>query len=258
MASPKKWPRFHAVPRIKRLRQLEEEAQTEANYLAGRSTKTKEILRLFRIFLEFFRGMRALHTIGPAVTVFGSARFKKEDHPYYQLGREVGKALAHEGFTVMTGGGPGIMEAVNRGAFETGGISVGCCIRLPHEQLPNSYLHKAVTFSYFFARKVMLIKYSYAFIILPGGFGTLDEMMEAITLIQTGKLYDFPVILMGKDYWQGHLEWVQKQMVQQGTVTAEELNFIHLTDRPEEAIEIIRKTIQGLKLTLIPIQSLGD
>jgi uncharacterized protein (TIGR00730 family) len=248
---------FHPKPKIKRLNQLQMEIQGEAKYLAGRHSKLGELLRLFRISLEFLRGMRSLHQIGPAITVFGSARFK-EGHPYYELGRQVGAAIAREGLTVMTGGGPGIMEAANRGAKEAGGPSVGCNILLPHEQGANPYLDRVVTFYYFFVRKVMLIKYSYAFVILPGGLGTLDEMTEAITLIQTGKLYDFPVILMGVDYWKGFYDWVQDVLVKKGAVSPDSLSFVHLTDDPEEATQIIRRTIQGLGLTLTSLQSTVD
>lgn len=245
---------FHPQPRIKRLQQLQSNIQAEAQYLAGRNSRIKEVIRLLRIALEFLRGMRALHDVGPAITVFGSARFT-ENHPYYDLARKVGAALAREGFTIMTGGGPGIMEAANRGAQEVGGSSVGCNIRLPHEQSSNPYLDKVVTFYYFFVRKIMLVKYSYAFIILPGGIGTLDEMMEAITLISTGKLYDFPVILMGTEYWKGYYDWIQGVLVKNGAVNADDLNFVHMTDDPEEAVRIINLTIQGLGIQLAPIRS---
>jgi uncharacterized protein (TIGR00730 family) len=235
----------------------QKDVQGEAQYLAGRHTKLQELIRLFRIGREFFRGMRALHFIGPAVTVFGSARFK-EGSPYYDLSRSLGHILAREGYTVMTGGGPGLMEAANRGAKEAGGYSVGCNIILPHEQRPNRYIDKLVTFYYFFVRKVMLVKYSYAFVFLPGGFGTLDEMTEAITLIQTGKLYDFPVILMGTDYWAGYYTWIQDVMTKHGAVSAQELTFLHMTDSPEETVQIIRNTIQGLGVSLTPIKAVVD
>src|SRR5262245_21448532 len=156
-------------------------------FLQGPQARRSELFRAIRIFIEFIRGFRALHFVGPCVTVFGSARFK-EDHPYYALGREVGRALARAGFTVMTGGGPGIMEAANRGAKDVGGRSVGCNIELPEEQRPNPYLDRWITFRHFFVRKVMLVKYSYAFVALPGGFGTLDEIFETATLVQTGKI----------------------------------------------------------------------
>lgn len=232
-------------------------SRSEAQFLAGRHTRLGEAFRLLRIGIEFVRGFRALHWIGPAITVFGSARFG-EGHPYYTLAREVGKALAREGFTVMTGGGPGIMEAANRGAKEAGGCSIGCNIILPHEQTPNPYLDRVVTFYYFFVRKVMLVKYSYAFIILPGGLGTLDEMSEAITLIQTGKLYDFPVILMGKDYWKGFHEWVQETLVGKGAVSQADLSTLHITDDPEEMIRLVRNTVQGLGLELRSLKANVD
>ena len=168
---------------------------------SGPQPRAQELLRAIRIFTEFMRGFRALHFVGPCVTVFGSARFR-ENHPYYALARQCGAELARAGFTVMTGGGPGIMEAANRGAKEAGGRSIGCNIRLPKEQQPNPYLDRWITFRYFFVRKVMLVKYSYAFITLPGGFGTLDEIFETATLIQTGKIREFPLVLMGREYWQ--------------------------------------------------------
>ena len=189
----------------------------------------------------------ALHNCGVAVTVFGSARFK-EGHPYYQLARDIGKLLAMGGYTVLTGGGPGIMEAANRGAKEVGGTSIGCNIRLPFEQHPNPYLDQVVQFYYFFIRKVMLVKFSYAFVILPGGLGTLDELSEAMTLIQTGKLYDFPVILVGTEYWKGYYQWIQNVLVKEGAVRPEDLYYLHLTDSPAEVLEIINKTTQDVGL----------
>jgi hypothetical protein len=240
---------LRSEPRIKRLSQLQKDPGGEAQYLAGRNSRLRELFRLIRISIEFFRGMRALHKVGPSITVFGSARFK-QDHPFYLLGVQIGKALGREGFTVITGGGPGIMEAANRGAKEAGGRSIGCNIRLPQEQIPNPYLDQVISFHYFFVRKVMLIKYSRGFVILPGGFGTLDEMLEAITLIQTGKLYDFPVILIGVDYWNGFLNWIREVLVMNGTVEANDLNFLRVTDEPEEAIRIILNTTQDLRLQL--------
>src|SRR5205085_4974507 len=167
-------------------------------------------------FFQFLRGFRHLHFVGPCVTVFGSARFH-EDHPYYALARQVGSQLALAGFTVMTGGGPGIMEAANRGAKDVGGRSVGCNIKLPQEQKPNPHLDTWIDFEYFFVRKTMLVKYSYAFVVMPGGFGTLDELFEVATLIQTGKLEDFPVALMGKDYWAPLLDQI-KRVVAERTI----------------------------------------
>lgn len=245
---------FKPHSKIKRLGQLKGKKHSEAAYLAGRHSRVEEVLRLFRIFIEFLRGTRALHRIGPAVTVFGSARFN-EGHPYYELGLQVGKALAEAGYTVITGGGPGIMEAANRGAQAVGGKSIGCTIALPREQNPNRYLDQVINFYYFFVRKVMLVKYSYAFIILPGGLGTLDEMSEAITLIQTGKLYDFPVILMGKDYWNGFSNWLQDTVIQAGATTKAELHFVHFTDDPQEAVKLIKKATEGIGLNLIALNS---
>jgi hypothetical protein len=231
--------------------------KSEAHFLAGRHGYFREIERLFKIGMEFFWGFWRLHGIGPAITVFGSARFK-EGHTEYQRAREMGALLARDGYTVVTGGGPGIMEAASRGAKEAGGQTVGCNIVLPHEQDPNPYLDRVITFYYFFVRKVMLIKYSYAFVIMPGGLGTLDEMTEAITLIQTGKLYDFPVILVGRDYWKGFYDWVENTLVAEGTVSREDLDFIHITDEPKEALEIIRKVVHGLGIKLRPIPATVD
>jgi uncharacterized protein (TIGR00730 family) len=241
--------KIQPAPRIKRLSQLKKSAGSEALYLAGRNSRFKELLKLVRITIEFFRGMFFLHHVGPSVTVFGSARFKPE-HPFYQLGVKIGRALALEGFTLITGGGPGIMEAANRGAKEGGGRTVGCNIQLPLEQSPNPYLDQVVTFHYFFVRKVMLVKYSYAFVILPGGFGTLDEMMEAVTLIQTAKIYDFPVVLMGVDYWSGFLKWMREVLVENETISAEDLDYFHLTDDAEDAVQFILKTTAALGLQL--------
>jgi uncharacterized protein (TIGR00730 family) len=172
------------------------------------------------------------------VTVFGSARFT-EDQPYYQLAREVGARLARAGFTVMTGGGPGIMEAANRGAKEAGGYSVGCNIELPHEQKPNPYLDRWITFRHFYVRKLMLIKYSYAFIALPGGFGTLDEIFETATLIQTGKIQDFPLVLMGRDYWQPLLDFFRGRLLAAKTIDPIDAERIPVTDSAEELVRSI-------------------
>jgi uncharacterized protein (TIGR00730 family) len=210
----------------------------EKRFLEGPQSRWNELRRLFRIFFEFLRGFRRLHFVGPCVTVFGSARFK-EGNRYYELAREVGARLAEAGFTVMTGGGPGVMEAANRGAREAGGVSVGCNIELPHEQEPNAYLDLFVEFRYFFVRKVMLVKYSYAFIALPGGFGTLDEIFEAATLIQTGKITGFPLVLVGSDYWKDLFELLRDRMVKEGTIDAADVDRLKLTDSPAEAIAIV-------------------
>src|SRR5436190_7877528 len=182
-------------------------SKTEERYfLEGPQPRKTELWFIFKIMWEFIKGFRVLHFVGPCVTVFGSARFK-EDHPYYEQARAVGYAVTGLGFSVMTGGGPGIMEAANRGAREADGVSVGCNIQLPFEQAPNPYLDRFVTIKYFFVRKVMLLKYSYAFVVMPGGFGTMDELFEAMTLIQTKKVLDFPVVLMCRDYWQPLIEF---------------------------------------------------
>jgi hypothetical protein len=194
-----------------------------------------------RVFFELMRGFRALHFVGPCVTVFGSARFKA-DHPYYDLGRELGGRLARVGFTVMTGGGPGVMEAANRGAREAGGRSIGCNIELPHEQQPNPYLDRWITFQHFYVRKVMLVKYSYAFIALPGGFGTLDEMFEIATLVQTGKVREFPIVLMGREYWRPLTTFVRNRLLVEGTIDPGDEQRLQVTDSPGEAVEWVTAT----------------
>ncbi|MCZ2108948.1 MAG: TIGR00730 family Rossman fold protein [Dehalococcoidia bacterium] len=213
----------------------------EREFLTGPRTRGSEFLRVVRIGRELIRGFRALHFVGPCVTVFGSARFG-EGHPYYELGRRIGGEISQAGFTVMTGGGPGLMEAANRGAREDGGRSVGCNIRLPHEQMPNPYLDTFVEFNYFFVRKVMLAKYSYAFIALPGGFGTLDELFEIATLIQTGKIRNFPCVLMGVEFWQPLVEFMRQNLVGLGTIDAEDLDRLTLTDDPAHAAALVRET----------------
>jgi uncharacterized protein (TIGR00730 family) len=195
-----------------------------------------EIARLWRIMWEFVRGFRAFHFVGPCVTVFGSTRFT-ENHPYYELARRTGFELAQLGFTVLTGAGPGIMEAANRGAREAGGRSLGCNIALPHEQIPNPYLDRFVTFRYFFIRKVMLVKYSEAFIIFPGGFGTLDEAFEAATLVQTGKIVDFPIVFVGRDYWSPLFEFFRNRLVELGTIDAIDYERLFLSDSVEEILK---------------------
>jgi len=214
-------------------------SKEELTFLQGPARRRSELLRVVRIGMEFIRGFRRLHFVGPCVTVFGSARFE-EEHRYYRLGRAVGAQLARAGFTVMTGGGPGIMEAANRGAREVGGRSVGCNIKLPAEQHPNPYLDQWIDFRYFFVRKVMLVKYSYAFVVLPGGFGTLDEVFETATLIQTGKIELFPLILMGSDYWEPLLGFIRERLLAAGTIGEEDLELIRVTDDVESAVEQIR------------------
>ncbi len=209
-------------------------------FLEGPQSRGFEWARTVRIFVEFLRGFRALHFVGPCVTVFGSARFTESD-AYYQLGLRLGEELARAGFTVMTGGGPGIMEAANRGAKAVGGRSVGCNIELPREQTPNPYLDRWVTFRHFFVRKVMLVKYSYAFIALPGGFGTLDEVFETATLIQTGKIRDFPLVLMGTSYWRPLIEFVRTTLVSAATIDPIDATHLRVTDSPHEAVKWVRE-----------------
>jgi len=206
--------------------------------LEGPHSRLKELRLTLGAVADFVRGFRALHFVGPCVTVFGSARFHA-DHPYYALGREVGRRVAELGFTVMTGGGPGLMEAANRGAREAGGRSVGCNIALPHEQAPNAYLDRSVTCQHFFVRKVLLFKYSYAFVALPGGIGTMDELFEALTLIQTGKIDHFPVILIGKDYW-APLVVLLDQMAREGTIALADLELVLVTDDRDAAMRHLR------------------
>jgi uncharacterized protein (TIGR00730 family) len=206
----------------------------ERKFLEGPQPRGLELLWAVRVFLQFFRGFRALGFLGPCVTVFGSARFG-EDHRYYILARQLGAELVRGGFTVMTGGGPGIMEAANRGAKDVGGRSIGCNIELPEEQFANAYLDKMVLFRHFFVRKVMLAKYSYAFVALPGGFGTFDEVFEASTLIQTGKMRDFPVVLMGTEFWAPLMDYLRGTLLAEGTIHEEDVDRILLTDDPKEA-----------------------
>jgi uncharacterized protein (TIGR00730 family) len=212
--------------------------KAEQRLLEGPRSRTSEFLQLLRIMRDFLRGIRALHFVGPCVTVFGSARIKPED-PSYVLAKKMGAAIAGLGFTVMTGGGPGIMEAANKGAKEVGGRSVGCNIELPFEQLPNPYLDRHVKMHYFFVRKTLLIKYSYAFVVLPGGSGTLDEFFEALTLIQTGKIKHFPIVIMGTEYWRELVELIRK-MARVGTMGEKDLDLIYVTDSVEEAIKHIK------------------
>lgn len=214
----------------------------EREFLAMARTPAKERARLNRITDEFVRAFRALYPVGPAVTVFGSARFK-EDNPYYRLAREVGaEQLAKAGFATLTGGGPGIMEAANRGAHDAGGASHGLSIILPHEQATNPYVDSSVDFHYFFTRKVCLVKYSCAFIVMPGGLGTLDELFEAATLIQCQKIGPFPLILMGTKFWAGMRRWGQF-MKEEGVFAQEELGFAYITDSPAEAVDLIVRSL---------------
>jgi uncharacterized protein (TIGR00730 family) len=226
----------------------------ERLFLAGPRSRRKEFVSVLRFMGEFIRGFRTLNFVGPCVTVFGSARFH-EDHPYYQLTRRVGAQLARMGFTVMTGGGPGLMEAASRGAKEAGGFTVGCNIVLPEEQKLNPYLDRAVSFDHFFIRKVMLVKYSYAFVVMPGGLGTMDELFEALTLIQTKKIENFPVVLMGGEYYRP-LMGVLAKMLRAGTIDNTDLDLLLVTDSVDEAMSHIEKhAVQPFGLQKSPAKS---
>lgn len=215
--------------------------------LEGPRSRLRELGTLLRAGRDFIRGYRALHFVGPCVTIFGSARFK-EGHPAYAQARALGAAVSRLGFTVMTGGGPGVMEAANRGARDAGGPSVGCNIELPFEQSHNPYLDRWVTCRYFFVRKVLLFKYSYAFVALPGGLGTLDELTEALTLIQTGKIRQFPVVLIDRTYWRPFTEMLQT-MASAGTISPGDLDLMIVTDSVDEAVaHLERHAIQGFGL----------
>jgi uncharacterized protein (TIGR00730 family) len=214
---------------------------TESEFLEGPKSRTSELFFLLKMASQFVRGFRKLHFVGPCITVFGSARFQP-DHKYYKIAEMVGAAIVHTGFTVMTGGGPGIMEAANKGAMEAGGMSVGCNIRLPVEQSPNPYMHEWVTMDFFFVRKFLLLKYSYAFVVFPGGWGTMDELFETLTLVQTGMIHHFPVVLMGKEYYQPLMQYMDL-MLKWGTISKEDLKYVRLTDDVDEAIAHISKYI---------------
>jgi len=218
-----------------------EQQLEEKVFLEGPHSRLRELWFLVRVMWGFLYGFRRLHFVGPLVTVFGSAR-TKEDSPHYQRAMKVGEELVKMGFGVMTGGGPGIMEAANRGAHEAGGTSIGCNIVLPFEQEPNPYLDVMLNFNYFFVRKVMLLKYSYAFVVMPGGAGTMDELFEVITLIQTKKIFNFPVILIGKEYFYELMDFLEL-MVKEGTISPEDIDLFYVTDSIEEAMEHIKVNI---------------
>jgi len=211
----------------------------ESRFLRGRRHRGADLESAVRIFLEFLKGFESLDIEGPCVTVFGSARFS-EDHPYYQLALKVGSELATAGYSVITGGGPGIMEAANRGAKAAGGYNIGCNIALPKEQKHNPYLDKVLQFDHFFVRKVMLVKYSCAFVVFPGGYGTLDEAFETSVLMQTGKIEHFPIILMGQTYWVKMNDFLKKSLLHEGTIDPQDVELFHFTDDPVKAIDIIR------------------
>lgn len=193
--------------------------------------------RVLRILGEFVDGFDALARVGPAVSVFGSARIGSES-PHYELARDVGRRLVERGYAVITGGGPGIMEAANRGASEAGGMSVGCTIELPHEQSVNDYVNLAIAFRYFFVRKTMFVKYAEAYIVFPGGFGTMDELFESLTLIQTGKARSFPVVLCGVSHWAGLVRWIQARLLEDGYVGRSDMDLIQMSDDPEEIVRL--------------------
>jgi uncharacterized protein (TIGR00730 family) len=228
-------------------------------FLEGPQSRRRELWLVLRAVRDFIAGFRALHFVGPCVTVFGSARYR-ESHPYYAVARDVGAAMVRLGFTVMTGGGPGLMEAANRGAREAGGRSVGCNVELPFEQAPNRYLDRWVTCRYFFVRKVLLFKYSYAFVALPGGFGTLDELSEALTLVQTGKVDHFPIVLIGTEYWRPFRELLERMTIA-GTISPHDRDLVLVTDDLAEASRYIRaNAIErfGLRHRYQPSPLLGE
>jgi uncharacterized protein (TIGR00730 family) len=212
-------------------------------YLEGPKSRGYELNFAWKVFKELIRAFRTLHFVGPCITVFGSARFK-EDHKWYDCAKEFGKRIAGLGFTTLTGGGPGIMEAANRGAYEAGGMSVGCNIRLPFEQSGNPYVHRSMTFEYFFTRKTILVKYSYAFIIMPGGFGTMDEFFETLTLVQTKTITGFPIVLFGKEFYEPLMD-VMHMMAEKGTISEADLQLVLLTDDVGEAMDHIYKYMQA-------------
>ena len=201
--------------------------------------------RVFRIMGEFVEGFDELATLSRGIAIFGSARTRPDD-PDYKAAQETAALLAAQGFAVITGGGPGIMEAANRGAFEAGGSSIGCNIELPFEQRPNPYQTLSLTFKYFFVRKMMFVKYSLAFVIFPGGFGTFDELFEALTLIQTKKIRNFPVVLFGAKYWTGLLEWLRAEVLPDGKISEHDMNIFHVTDSPSEVVEIVVRSQSSL------------
>src|SRR5919199_801526 len=202
--------------------------------------------RVFRIMGEFVEGFDDLATVTRGVAIFGSARTPPED-PFYVAAQETAALLVKAGFAVITGGGPEIMEAANRGAFEAGGVSIGCNIELPFEQKPNAYQTRSLKFKYFFVRKTMFVKYSRAFVIFPGGYGTLDELFESLTLIQTRKIRNFPVVLFGSKYWGGMMEWMKDTLLSEGKITEKDVALLHLTDAPSEVVQIIAKSQDSLR-----------
>ncbi len=214
----------------------------EKSFLSGKRDRGADLDSAVRVFLEYLHGVETLDFDRPCVTVFGSARFKPSS-PYYKMARKLGRRLAESGFAVMTGGGPGIMEAANRGARDGKGPSVGCNVTLPHEQKPNPYLDEFIEFDHFFVRKVMLVKYSVAFVVLPGGFGTLDEIFETLTLMQTGKIQQFPVVLMGRRFWKPMMDFIDDSLIRKGTISPEDRDMFIVTDSADRAIRHIRNFV---------------
>ncbi len=223
---------------------LEQATGAERDFLAGKRQHSENVESAVRYFLEFLRGFEFLSIDEPCVTVFGSARLR-EGSPYYDLAYEIGAALAKAGYCVMTGGGPGLMEAANRGAQEAGGLSIGANIHLPNEQQPNPYVDRFIQFEHFFVRKVMLVKYSCAFVVLPGGFGTLDEIFETLVLIQTHKVETFPIIAMGSEFWNPLLSFFSERLAKEGTIAIEDIDLVHVTDSVEEAVATIKNHPHG-------------
>jgi len=208
--------------------------------------------RVFRIMGEFVEGFDELATLSRGIAIFGSARTRPDD-PDYKAAQETGALLAAQGFAVITGGGPGIMEAANRGAFDAGGLSIGCNIELPFEQKPNAYQTLSLTFKYFFVRKMMFVKYSLAFVIFPGGFGTFDELFEALTLIQTRKIRNFPIVLFGSQYWSGLLDWLRAVVLPDGKISEHDMDIFHITDSPAEVVEIVTRSQSSLTKLDVPV-----
>jgi uncharacterized protein (TIGR00730 family) len=226
-------------PALERVRENGE--MIEKQYVINEMT-VQDTWRLFHIMAEFVEGFEAMAEVHPAVSIFGSSRVRPGD-PVYEKAEKIARLLAQNRFGVITGGGPGVMEAANKGALEAGGPSVGLNIRLPFEQKPNPYTNVTLSFRYFFVRKVMFVKYAVAYIIMPGGFGTLDELFESVTLIQTKKIKPFPVILVGSDYWKGLLGWIHERLLADGMISPEDTEIFQLADEPEEIVRIIRRTV---------------
>jgi uncharacterized protein (TIGR00730 family) len=225
----------------------EKNTASEIQFLEGPQSRWRDFKFTLKVMREFIKGFRTLHFTGPCICIYGSARFK-EDHKYYKQAQEIAGRLAKLGFSIMTGGGPGIMEAANRGAREVGGRSVGCNIELPFEQSGNPYLDNWVSIKYFFVRKTLLIKYSYAFVVMPGGFGTLDELFESLTLVQTGKLKSFPIIVFGKEFYQHVMKHVDS-MIEQGTISPDDIGLIQYTDDIDEVVSICENVIKTHNLS---------